>query len=212
MRAAPVWFLALLLSSCALPGVEEARQLETSPTQRYIDVALSCEYADCPVGVVKPAGGVGVRVNTDITPEQEKALNSSIEQWNGACQNHPLSRDRSVATEMLVYFVPEAEMADVLSIYVEGNVGLFTYDWDATNTLTGMTVAIATELEGSELAHFVLEETTQAMGLMNDVDDRRSIFDGGTGRTTTYSDLDLSIIEMHCRSAITPGMLAEDIP
>ena len=212
MRAAPVWFLALLLSSCALPGVEEARQLETSPTQRYIDVALSCEYADCPVGVVKPAGGVSVRVNTDITPEQEKALNSSIEQWNGACPNHPLSRDRSVATEMLVYFVPEAEMADVLSIYVEGNVGLFTYDWDATNTLTGMTVAIASELEGSELTHFVLEETTQAMGLMNDVDDPRSIFDGGTGRTTTYSDLDLSIIEMHCSSAITPGMLAEDIP
>ena len=212
MRAAPVWFLALLLSSCALPGVEEARQLETSPTQRYIDVALSCEYADCPVGVVKPAGGVSVRVNTDITPEQEKALNSSIEQWNGACPNHPLKRDRSVATEMLVYFVPEAEMADVLSIYVEGNVGLFTYDWDATNTLTGMTVAIASELEGSELTHFVLEETTQAMGLMNDVDDPRSIFDGGTGRTTTYSDLDLSIIEMHCSSAITPGMLAEDIP
>ena len=88
---------------------------------------------------------------------------------------------------MEYYFVDEAEMANVLPIYVAGNVGLFTYDWDANNVITGSVVAIANELEGRELVHFVLEETTQAMGLMNDVSDPTSIFDGGVGRVTQYS-------------------------
>lgn len=103
-------------------------------------------------------------------------------------------------------------MAAVLPIYVEGNVGLFTYDWDAQNIITGSVVAIANELTGRELIHFVLEETTQAMGLINDVDDASSIFDGGSGRVTEYSEIDIATIAIHCDPQTLPGMTAEVIP
>jgi hypothetical protein len=103
-------------------------------------------------------------------------------------------------------------MAQVLPIYVEGNVGLFTYDWDGDNVITGMIVAIADHLEAEELTHFVLEETTQAMGLINDVADSDSIFDGGIGRVTRYSELDRSVIAMHCSGDVVPGMTTADLP
>lgn len=212
MRRVAVWLAVCTLSGCALPGTEQASRPEPSAQDRYVEIALSCEFADCPVGVVKPAGDVSVIVHTDMTPEQEQALSTTIAQWNAACASHPLTRDGSSEAVMDFYFVPEAGMRYVLPIYVEGNVGLFTYDWDGSNVLTGMAVAIATELEGDELTHFVLEETTQAMGLINDVADSRSIFDGGTGRTTTYSALDLEVIELHCSSAITPGMVEAELP
>ena len=110
-----------------------------------------------------------------------------------------------------VLFRPRVENVRSDAIYVEGNVGLFTYDWDASNVITGMKVAIAADLSGDELVHFVLEETTQAMGLINDVEDPRSIFDGGTGRATAYSSLDREVIELHCSTSVKPGMQASDI-
>jgi hypothetical protein len=204
--------VTLVLSSCALPGVEEPEAPAVTVNQRYIDVALSCEYADCPEGVVKPDGPVSVVIHTPMSEEQEAALTTTLDQWNSTCEAHPLQRDGSSPTVMNFYFVPEAEMVDVLSIYVEGNVGLFTYDWNSDNVLTGMTVAIASELTGNELTHFVLEETTQAMGLVNDVDDPTSVFDGGTGRTTVYSELDRAVIALHCSEGIVPGMSETDLP
>ena len=211
MRLMWMGALALVLSSCALPGLEQPDAPDVPVHERYIDVALSCEYAECPEGVVKPEGPVSVIVHTQLSQEQEAALATTLDQWNSVCTAHPLVIDGSSPTIMNFYFVPEAEMADVLSIYVEGNVGLFTYDWNSENVLTGMTVAIASELTGDELIHFVLEETTQAMGLVNDVDDPTSIFDGGTGRTTVYSELDRALIALHCSDGISPGSMETDI-
>jgi hypothetical protein len=50
------------------------------------------------------------------------------------------------------------------------------------------------------------------MGLVNDVDDPTSVFDGGTGRTIVYSELDRAVIALHCSEEIAPGAMAADIP
>ena len=203
--------LAGLVAGCTPSGSAGPQPGDPTTEQRYAAVALSCEYAECPVGVVKPAGDVRVEVVGSITGPQQEALTSTIEQWNTACGNHTLTTSGSAEAKMEFFFVPESRMSEVMPIYVEGNVGLFTYDWDASNVITGMKVAIAADLSGDELVHFVLEETTQAMGLINDVEDPRSIFDGGTGRATAYSSLDREVIELHCSTSVKPGMQASDI-
>lgn len=205
------WTPVLVLAGCALPGTGTSASDSVNPHDRYSAVALSCEYSQCPTGVVKPRGPIGIDIKTATTSDQSEAIAHTIEQWNDACPEHPLSLGPSDAT-MEIYFVDKNDMAAVLPIYVEGNVGLFTYDWDAQNVITGSVVAIANELTGRELTHFVLEETTQAMGLINDVDDSSSIFDGGSGRVTEYSEIDMATIAIHCDPQTLPGMTAEEIP
>ena len=209
-RGVIVAILLALLGGCALPGTENPEGT-VDPRDRYIEVALTCEYDPCPPGIVKPAEGVTLELKTPATSEQSAALDHTMKLWNATCPAHPLTFDAGEAV-MEYYFVDEAELADVLPIYVEGNVGLFTYDWDSNNVITGSIVAIANELEGTELIHFVLEETTQAMGLINDVSDPTSIFDGGVGRVTEYSALDRLTIAQHCDDGVIPGMSESDLP
>ena len=198
------------LSGCSQPVAAPITDGEIA--DRYVSVALSCEYADCPTGLVKPRDPVSVIVHGPARDDQIAALDDTISQWNDACASIPLVRDGKTEVVMDFYFVDEAAMPEVLPVFVEGNVGLFNYDWDGTNAITGMTVAIANEIDGNEMKHFVLEETTQAMGLVNDVDDSSSIFDAGMGRVVTYSPIDRLVIETHCRSDVVSGMTAEELP
>lgn len=203
-------FGVVALSGCSQPVAAPITDAEIA--DRYVSVALSCEYADCPTGLVKPRDPVSVIVHGPARDDQIAALDDTISQWNDACASVPLVRDGKTEVVMDFYFVDEAAMPEVLPVFVEGNVGLFNYDWDGTNAITGMTVAIANEIDGNEMKHFVLEETTQAMGLVNDVDDSSSIFDAGMGRVVTYSPIDRLVIEAHCRSDVVSGMTAEELP
>jgi hypothetical protein len=200
--------VALALAGCSTAA--EPTRVEV--IERYQAVALSCEYADCADGVVKPGEPVSIVLHGQARDDQLSALEDTISQWNAACPSIPLRLGGTHATTMDFFFVDESDMASVLPIHVVGNVGLFNYDWDGSNVITGMTVVIANEIESRELEHFVLEETTQAMGLINDVDDPISIFDGGMGRTTSYSTLDQAVIAYHCQSGVAPGMDASELP
>lgn len=205
MRPLSLLALSVLgLAGCSQASAEPPSQAEVF--DRYVEVALSCEYADCAGGIVKPSETVSVVLESEAREDQVAALEDTISQWNAACPALPMMLGGDSETTMAFYFVDEANMVDVLPVYVEGNVGLFNYDWDGANVITGMTVAIANEITSDEMHHFVLEETTQAMGLVNDVVDRKSIFDAGLGRTVTYSALDQAIIGLHCDEQVVPGM------
>lgn len=207
------WFVVFVLggtAGCTPTSTVEPSFSET--IERYVAVALSCEYAECPVGIVRPSRPVSVQLHGTYRDDQVRALDQALFQWNAACPMIPLEISGPSDVVMNYYFVDEARMADVLAVYVPGNVGLFNYDWDGSNSITGMTVAIANEISGKEMEHFVLEETTQAMGLINDLDDPQSIFDAGRGRVVTYSAWDKAVISFHCREDISPGMLRSELP
>lgn len=206
--------LAIVLLG-GIAGCSPISTAEPSPEEtidRYVAVALSCEYAECPEGIVRPSRPVSVQLRGPYRDDQLFALEAALSQWNSACPIIPLEMGGQSGVVMDFYFVDEPRMADVLAVHVPGNVGLFNYDWDGSNSITGMTVAIANEISGKEMEHFVLEETTQAMGLINDVADPQSIFDAGRGRAVAYSPLDAAVIAFHCREDVSPGMLRDELP
>lgn len=201
-----VWGIA----GCAPTSTADPSPAET--LDRYVAVALSCEYAECPEGIVRPRQPVSVHLQGRYRDDQRLALEAALSQWNSVCPMIPLEMSGQSDVVMDFHFVDESRMAEVLAVYVPGNVGLFNYDWDGSNAITGITVAIANEISGTEMEHFVLEETTQAMGLTNDVEDPQSIFDAGRGRVVTYSPLDKAVISFHCREDVSPGMLQNELP
>lgn len=173
--------------------------------ERYIAVATSCEYGGCPDAVVLPPANVSVKIITSATEEQTAAVDSAIEQWNSTCSTTNLSRNSASGVPMKIAFAPYDSLSEHLEFYDAGNYGYFNYWWQDFR-LVDFRVAIATELAGDELRHFVLEEMTQALGLMNDVPDSQSIFDSGSGRTTNYSSLDAAVIQLHCSDTTYAGM------
>ena len=174
--------------------------------ERYIAVATSCEYGGCPEAVVLPPANVSVEITTSATGEQTAAVDSAIAQWNSTCSTTNLSRNSASGVSMKIAFAPYDSLSEHLEFYEAGNYGFFNYWWGWGFRLTDFRVAIATELAGDELRHFVLEEMTQALGLMNDVSDSKSIFDAGSGITTNYSSLDAAVIQLHCSDRTYAGM------
>ena len=198
-----------LLAGCAAsspePTAEEIRA-------RYIELALECEFGPCPEVAVLPAGSVAVTISGEARADQVEAVSEAVDQWNKACSRFPLTVNGPGPVPMEVIFSPQDDLDSVLEVYVEGNSGMFNYDWDEAGEITAITVGIASELDGRQLRHFVLEEITQSLGLKNDVPDSNSIFDGGTSARTTYSALDREIIEFHCSSALNPGITVDEVP
>jgi len=174
--------------------------------ERYIAVATSCEYGGCPEAVVAPPAKVSVEIVTSASEEQIAAVDSAIELWNSTCSTTSLSRNSANGVTMKIAFAPYDLLSEHLEFYDAGNYGYFNYWWSRDFRLVDFRVAIATELAGDDLRHFVLEEMTQALGLMNDVPDSQSIFDSGDGKTTIYSSLDTAVIQLHCSDKTYAGM------
>ena len=201
--------VAGMVASCSTPLSEPtAEEVRT----RYIEVALECEFGQCPEGAVLPAGSVSVTILGEARDDQRGAVVEAVSQWNSACSRFPITFDGPTEVGMQVIFWPQDDLGSVLDVYVEGNSGMFNYDWDKSGEITAITVGIANELDGRQLRHFVLEEITQSLGLKNDVSDPTSIFDAGTSAQTTYSALDSQTIKLHCSPGIFPGMRAEEVP
>lgn len=192
-------------ASTPAPTAEEVRA-------RYIEVALECEFEPCPKGAVLPAGSVALTISGEPRKDQVDAVSNAVDQWNSACTRFPLTLDGQGPVPMEVIFWPQDDLGSVLDVYVEGNSGMFNYNWEESGEITAITVGIASELDGRQLRHFVLEEITQSLGLKNDVPDSSSIFDGGTSVQTTYSALDRQIIGFHCSTAVNPGITVDDVP
>jgi hypothetical protein len=206
--------LGIIIAACVLTGCAASSPEPTAEEvrTRYIELALECEFGPCPKGAVLPAGAVAVTISGEPRADQVDAVSDAVDQWNGACSRFPLTVNGQGPVAMDVIFSPEDNLGSVLEVYVEGNSGMFNYDWDESGEITAITVGIASELDGRQLRHFVLEEITQSLGLKNDVPDSNSIFDGGTSARTTYSALDRQIISFHCSSAVNPGITVDEVP
>jgi len=192
-------------ASLPAPTAEEVRT-------RYIEVALECEFGQCPDGAVLPAGPVSLAITGEPREDQVRAVTEAVGQWNTACTRFPITLDGPAVVPMEVIFWPQDDLDSVLEVYIEGNSGFFNYDWNALGEITAITVGIASELDGRQLRHFVLEEITQSLGLKNDVSDPNSIFDSGTSAHATYSQMDRQIISLHCSPNIIAGVKAAEVP
>ena len=210
--ALPLLTLAFvgIIAGCSA-GIEASPEIVDAPTnsavlERYIAVATSCEYGGCPEAVVVPPAKVSVEIVTSASEEQIAAVDSAIQLWNSTCSTTNLSRNSANGVTMKIAFAPYDSLSEHLEFYDAGNYGYFNYWWSRDFRLVDFRVAIATELAGDDLRHFVLEEMTQALGLMNDVPDSQSIFDSGDGKTTIYSSLDTAVIQLHCSDKTYAGM------
>jgi len=201
---------------------EEVEENEAKPVppsldeivERYKQIATQCEFGDCPGSVSRPDSPVAVSITTPATPEQETAVRDALNQWNSHCDLIPLTLGDGANAEMKIAFDDlenfGQHLAPHMREFLSGNEGAFSYSWDGAFNIYDMRIAISSDLTGASLRHFVLEEVTQAMGLMNDVRDSSSIFDSGRGRTTEYSILDQEVVKLHCSGLVRPGLDPDD--
>lgn len=108
--------------------------------------------------------------------------------------------EQSDAPDMLIRFVPEAEMATVEPNYVEDNKGFFWLQHEG-DAITSANILISTTgVTQQERDHLIREEVTQAMGLRRDSHQYEdSIFHSSWRTTATvqdYSAIDEEIIRM----------------
>ncbi len=186
-----------------LPSLDEI-------VERYKQIATQCEFGDCPGAVSRPDSPVTVSITTPATPEQETAVQDALNQWNSHCDLIPLTLGDGANAQMKIAFDHLENFGQHLAPHVReflsGNEGAFSYFWDGAFNIYDMRIVISSDLTGASLRHFVLEEVTQAMGLMNDVRDSSSIFDSGRGRTAEYPTLDQEVVKLHCSGLVRPGL------
>lgn len=209
-------------ASPALEHEEDIHEIEAEPErpsldeiiERYKQVATECEFGDCPGAVSRPETPVTVAITTTATPEQESAVEDALNQWNSHCYRLPIALGDPENAEMTIAFDDlenfSQHLAPHMKEFLSGNQGAFSYFWDGGFSIYDMRVVISSDLSGDSLRHFVLEEVTQSMGLMNDVQDSSSIFDSGQGRTTEYSTLDQEVVKLHCSGLVRPGLEPND--
>ncbi|MEO1145572.1 MAG: DUF2927 domain-containing protein [Cyanobacteria bacterium J06638_22] len=108
--------------------------------------------------------------------------------------------EQSDAPDMLIRFVPEAEMAAVEPNYVEDNKGFFWLQHEGGAITNANILISATGVTQQERDHLIREEVTQAMGLRRDSHQYEdSIFHSSWRTTATvqdYSAIDEEIIRM----------------
>ncbi len=110
--------------------------------------------------------------------------------------------------DLEVYIGPLSTLSSHVSEYVPGNWGFFYIEWDSSKRIVHGWIAVADDVTTvDERLHLLREETTQALGLMNDSwSYSKSLFYQGWTSTTEYAPIDHALIEMLYRPEIYPGM------
>jgi hypothetical protein len=112
-----------------------------------------------------------------------------------------------------MYFIPLDEMDDVIPVYEPDNWGYFFLGWDWDYIAREAYIGIATDVTTQKYRnHLILEEVTQALGLMNDSPKYAdSIFQIEWTETQSLSDIDTALIRMLYCDELKPGMGMDEV-
>jgi hypothetical protein len=174
----------------------------------FCEIAMSSEYGTEGEGYIRRwEEPVNVEVSGSFTQEDYDWLIAHIEYMN-AIDGVPEITVVMSGGNFHVYFVPLAEMSTVISSYVEGNWGYFTYSFNDALQINSCDMAIATDVTTQEQRnHLIMEEFTQGFGLANDsLAYADSIYQSDWTEIQSLSVIDKALIEMLYSPVVSAGM------
>ena len=178
----------------------------------FLEIALGSEYGNNPELIVKWKEDIRVRVQGNPTAEDLEFLNRTIFDINAIAGSQKLKLVET-SPNMEIYFVPVSDFWLYETRYISRNFGFFSVKYDGTGSIYSGKVLIASDRTTQEMRfHLIREEVTQSLGLMQDsyrYED--SIFYQEYSNTTSYSDMDRTIIEMLFLDEIQPVMTGVEI-
>jgi len=199
-----ILLLVLLLPCCSL--AESAHEL----AYRQAEVcAFSAEYGDDRDCVVKWTDEIRVWFTGNYSAEDLSFFYDFTKQLAERVPGLPPvvlvnSREDS---NVEVYFIRLSEMSSVLSGYVEGNWGFFTY-WYDNYAIDDVQIGIAWDVCDSRARnHLMMEEFIGALGISNDhwLDAKSILYQQWT-TVQKLTDADWNMLRMLYDSRVTPGM------
>jgi hypothetical protein len=173
----------------------------------FCQVAMNVEYGSANGTLKRWESSIRVEVSGDYTDEDYATLTNHIDTLNGFGILPKISIVSSDAN-FFIYFVTLDEMDDVIPGYVEGNWGYFYLYWDGDYAINKAYMGIATDVNTQESRnHLILEEFTQALGLMNDSRKYEdSIFQAEWTTTQSLMDIDYKLLYMLYSDYLSTGM------
>ncbi|MFH1512091.1 MAG: DUF2927 domain-containing protein [Bacillota bacterium] len=155
---------------------------------------------------------IRVRVYGNPTEQDLATLNRHIDDLNQV-ENMPDIQLVNANENMQIFFVPLDDIHNHIDGYVEGNWGFFWGWWNGDWQMTDAQIAIATDVtDQRQRNHLILEEFTQALGIMQDsMQYPDSIFYGRWTEAQQLSPLDWTVVRMVYSPGIQAGMTAAEV-
>ena len=173
----------------------------------FCEVALNVEYNSTDNHLKRWEDPLRVKIMGDYTNEDYETLEYHIDALNSLGVLPDISIVSS-GENFQIYFVLLDEMDDVIPGYVEDNWGYFYLYWDGDYHITDAYMGIATDVTTQEARnHLILEEFTQALGLMSDsYDYEDSIFQSQWTETQSLASIDVELVRMLYSGYLKVGM------
>ena len=207
----------LVLSSCDVFGGSEEDNSEESEEpvslysqeeiDYYLEIAIGSEYGS-PTVVKKWTQPLRIEVGGDPTEEDSASLNRVVRDLNELTDESPQLTLVEERGNVEVLFVPVDSMSNYNENYQPGNLGYFYIWWNGQYQIQRAQVLIGSERTTQvQRSHLIREELTQSLGLMNDSPQYDlSIFQIDYSEVRSFTDLDQTVIRMHYRAEVRPGM------
>ena len=174
----------------------------------FLEIALGSEYGVGDFAVRKWTTDLQIEIFGQPTPQDLQTIQHVMDDLNSLIVPHIRMEIVPSNGNVQVYFIPESEFHNYEPPGIVYYGGFFWNWWNFAGEINRARVVIATDGLSQKLrSHLIREELTQILGLMNDsVKYEESIFYQQYSETTTYSNLDRSIIQMLYNDDILPGM------
>ena len=186
----------------------------------YKEVALDAEFGSRDGKVHKWTEAISLYVYPGVDADKYMDfIEAHLETLNGIEGFPGVSLTDDIdAAGLTLEFVSYERMKELLGSDGQGSQDAYGYvnvSWyNIDCRIFKGRIYIVREADSSEadVRHTIIEETTQAMGLMNDsVKDSRSIFYQGYSIVDRLSDVDLILLKIHYSDRVKGGMVYEEI-
>lgn len=177
----------------------------------FQEIAFSSEHLDLPHRIRRWAEDINVRIEGDPTEEDLLAIKKTLEEINGL-QNAVKLSIGYFDSNLVIRFAPESTFKSWHGNYQPNNLGYFWVRWVDEEIYSANVLIDTSQTTQQDRNGLIIEEITQAMGLMN-VSSRygNSIFnDDAETYQAELSPLDKKLIEILYRPDITPSMPPEE--
>ncbi|MBO4326881.1 MAG: DUF2927 domain-containing protein [Clostridia bacterium] len=183
----------------------------------YEDVALRSEYGDADGKVHRWTEPVRFYAAPSADLDKyENYLRAVIDRLN-AVEGFPgiVFADREEEADLTLEFVSAEKMGEITGSIGETALGYAVISWyNKTGRIFSGNIYIVCEEDSAEedIRHTLLEETTQALGLMNDSNMYPdSIFYQGYSTVSELSEEDMILLRIHYSGYISEGMDANAV-
>lgn len=202
--------LSLALLLLLLPGLCLAQADQTLLRQVFGQSVFSLEYGQADPLLRRFQGPLKIHAYGQMTEADRAFLPAFLQLLqDGVVGLPPISLVFSQEEANITYaYVPLKDMGQHTDFYTEGNWGYVTFFWNSKQEMTGLQIAIASDVTNQEERnHLVMEELVNGLGLLNDVDQPKdSIITQDWTTIQELSALDWQLLNTLYDQRLKPGM------